>query len=85
MKYRLATWVNYVLVSIFFLGVGVYTWFDLTKWEDSDQPLKRMSRLEAALYEIGGKPLTVGVFVFAAGFCGILAMISYWQLKDARY
>src|SRR5262245_52902427 len=84
MRQRPMTWKDCAIGTVVCLGLSVWLWIDLAKFEESNEPTKRLPRFIAALYEVGGKPLVAGVLVFIGGFWAMVGMILYWGEKDAR-
>jgi hypothetical protein len=78
-----------IFTTLFALGimVGAYAyWVHLDNWEQGDYTIK-MTTLEHALYQLGGKWLSTGL-IFATGIVLLVAGILQWrrrtQLRDAN-
>lgn len=69
-----------LLLAFTFLIFGVYIYFDLAKWEASNEQ-KTMNSILYMLYKIGGKFLVAGFFE-VIGLLIIWSVYSKWKMKQ---
>lgn len=65
-------WWKSLLFGIFCLGLSVYLFYDFTQFEQ-EGGTRRMHSLLVGLYQLGGKWLASGFFVFIALICFLVA------------